>query len=159
MLVATAVPSYVKSVETFCMKLRWPCLLSTCVSPHPGYDPAFEEAIFTRVGCIKQVLVVKELSNARMSGASMQVFRSAPRLVVRVSLSLFHCQHIFGPREDMYEDVFTNNLIPQVLDAAQLIEQLTSGLSKEDYYVSESAVVKLEFLWMVQTGLWPLLLQ
>ena len=135
--------SYVKSVETFCMTaMALPSEYLCLFSPHPGYDPAFEEAIFTRVGCIKQVLVVKEFSSAQIVAAS-NASVSQCSTVGGQSLSISVPHAYVGPREDMCEDVFTNaNLIPQVLDAAQLIEQLTVGFQREDYYVSESAVVE-----------------
>ena len=59
------------------------------------------------------------------------------------SLSISVPHAYVGPREDMCEDVFTSvNLIPQVVDAAQLAEQLTVRFREEGYYVPEVAVVE-----------------
>ncbi len=135
--------SYTRSVATFCRAAMTlpPSFLFT-FSPHPGYDPAFERAIFERVGCDDRILVAKGLSSALIVAAS-NASVSQCSTVGGQSLSITVPHVYVGPLEDSCEDVFTNaNLIPQVNNAAELAEVLTVTFRREGYYVSEQAVIE-----------------
>ena len=134
--------SYNRSVETFCTTARdLPHEYLPVFSPHPGYSPALEEAIFARVGCADRVLVVKELSSAQVVAAS-NASLSQCSTVGGQSLSITVPHAYVDPIEEACVDVFTSaNLIPVVVNTAQLSEVLTETFRREDYYIAPSDVL------------------